>query len=84
MRSLHKQTLQEEGHLKTVWFLFLFVQEHLITVLFLPMFFSYRKNTLEKVICKQDHEREAFQHGLIMRMSFTDILPSTNTGQTPE
>lgn len=34
------------------------------------------KNTLEKVICRQVYKREAFQHGLIMLMSFTDGLPS--------
>lgn len=36
-RSLHKQ---EDKHLKIIWFLLLFVQEHSLTnVLFLPVFF---------------------------------------------
>lgn len=46
--------------------------------------FSYRKDSLEKVTRRQDHEREAFQHGLIMLMSFADGLPSANSGQTLE
>lgn len=46
--------------------------------------FSYKKNILEKVTCRKDHDRETFQDSLIMLMSFTGGLPSATTGQTLE
>lgn len=42
------------------------------------------KNILEKMTCRQDHDRETFQHVLIMLMSFTGGLLSATTGQTLE
>lgn len=46
--------------------------------------FSWKKNISEKVTCRQDHDRETLQHGLIMLMSFTGGLPSATSGQTLE
>lgn len=69
----------------TVWFLFLFLLGHSLTsVIFLNTAFSYMKNILEKMTCRQDHDRETFQHVLIMLMSFTGGLLSATTGQTLE
>lgn len=41
------------------------------------------KNILEKVTWRQDHDRETFQHGLIMLMSFTRSLLSCNQWSNP-